>query len=58
MIMRPPVPSSPPAAAAVAPPTPKTAYLFFNNEEAVFIEPAVARLIPKDDQWAVHATLP
>jgi hypothetical protein len=46
-----PVPSSPPAA-AVAPPTPKTAYLFFNSEEEAFIEAAVARLIPKDDQWA------
>jgi gluconate 2-dehydrogenase gamma chain len=47
-----PVPSSPAGAAAVAPPTPTTAYLFFNNEEAAFIEAAVARLIPKDDQWA------
>jgi gluconate 2-dehydrogenase gamma chain len=27
-------------------------YLFFNVEEAAFIEAAVARLIPKDDQWA------
>ncbi len=29
-----------------------TPYLFFNDEEAAFIECAVARLIPKDDQWA------
>ena len=27
-----------------------TAYLFFNDDEAAFIESAVARLIPKDDQ--------
>jgi gluconate 2-dehydrogenase gamma chain len=27
-------------------------YLFFNTEEAAFVEAAVARLIPKDDQWA------
>src|SRR5713101_8448876 len=47
-----PVPSNPPAAAAVPPQTRETTYLFFNNEEAAFIEAAVARLIPKDDQWA------
>jgi gluconate 2-dehydrogenase gamma chain len=29
----------------------QTTYLFFNNEEAAFIESAVARLIPKDAQW-------
>jgi gluconate 2-dehydrogenase gamma chain len=28
-----------------------TAYLFFNDDEAAFIESAIARLIPKDDQW-------
>jgi gluconate 2-dehydrogenase gamma chain len=27
-------------------------YLFLNDEEAAFIEVAVARLIPKDEQWA------
>jgi gluconate 2-dehydrogenase gamma chain len=27
-------------------------YLFLNGEEAAFIESAVARLIPKDEQWA------
>jgi gluconate 2-dehydrogenase gamma chain len=27
-------------------------YLFLNDEEAAFIEAAVARLIPKDEQWA------
>jgi gluconate 2-dehydrogenase gamma chain len=31
---------------------PSTTYLFFNTEEAAFVEAAVARLIPKDDQWA------
>jgi gluconate 2-dehydrogenase gamma chain len=36
------------------------AYLFFNAEEAAFIEAAVARLIPKDDQWggALEAGVP
>ena len=57
----PPAPEkSPPASApAIETPTPSlrsyrltTAYLFFNNDEATFIESAVARLIPKDDQWA------
>jgi gluconate 2-dehydrogenase gamma chain len=38
----------PAAPAAHAP----TTYLFFNTEEAAFIETAVARLIPKDEQWA------
>jgi gluconate 2-dehydrogenase gamma chain len=32
-------------------PAQQTTYLFFNTEEAAFIEAAVARLIPKDDQW-------
>src|SRR5215471_5484364 len=29
----------------------QTTYVFFNAEEASFIEAAVARLIPKDEQW-------
>jgi gluconate 2-dehydrogenase gamma chain len=35
-------------------------YLFFNSEEAAFIEAAVARLIPKDDEWggALEADVP
>ena len=36
-------------------PTPQaqsTTYLFLNAEEAAFIEAAVARLIPNDDEWA------
>ena len=41
-------------------PTKSTSYLFFNDEEAAFIEAAVARLIPKDDQWpgAIEASAP
>src|SRR5579862_1035447 len=29
-----------------------TTYLFFNMEEAAFIEAAVSRLIPADEEWA------
>src|SRR5258705_2489436 len=47
-----PAPSNLPAAAVVPPQARGTTYLFFNNEEAAFIEAAVARLIPKDEQWA------
>jgi gluconate 2-dehydrogenase gamma chain len=38
----------------------QTTYLFFNSQEAAFIEAAVARLIPKDDQWggALEAGVP
>jgi gluconate 2-dehydrogenase gamma chain len=37
-----------------------TTYLFLNTEEAAFIEAAVARLIPKDDDWggALEAGVP
>src|SRR5262249_17613314 len=37
-----------------------TTYLFFNPEEAAFIEAAVARLIPADDKWpgALEAGVP
>jgi len=56
----PPAPEPPPAPApATETPAPSlrtyrltTAYLFFNDDEAAFIESAIARLIPKDDQWA------
>src|SRR5712675_3142428 len=46
-----------PDAAAGSPPT---TYLFFNSEEAAFIEAAVARLIPADEQWggAIEAGVP
>jgi gluconate 2-dehydrogenase gamma chain len=32
-------------------PSQQTTYLFFNSQEVAFIEAAVARLIPKDEQW-------
>ena len=37
-----------------------TTYLFFNTDEAAFIEAAVARLIPADDRWpgALEAGVP
>jgi gluconate 2-dehydrogenase gamma chain len=37
-----------------------TTYLFFNAEEVAFVESAVARLIPADDQWpgALEAGVP
>jgi gluconate 2-dehydrogenase gamma chain len=40
--------------------TPRTTYLFFNHEEAAFIEAAVVRLIPADEQWdgALEAGVP
>src|ERR1700719_4022641 len=55
-----PAPSNPPAAAVVPPQAQGTTYLFFNNEELAFIEAAVERLIPKDEQWAgaVEAGVP
>jgi gluconate 2-dehydrogenase gamma chain len=39
---------------------PAAAYLFLNSQEAAFIEAAVGRLIPADDQWpgAVEAGVP
>ena len=38
----------------------QTTYVFLNAEEAAFIEAAVARLIPKDEQWdgALEAGVP
>jgi gluconate 2-dehydrogenase gamma chain len=42
----------PPAAAAPKPAdTRPVTYLFLNSEEAAFVEAAVSRLIPDDDQW-------
>jgi gluconate 2-dehydrogenase gamma chain len=56
---------SPPANASVPHSQPpaaqqQTTYLFFNSDEAAFIEAAVARLIPKDDMWggAIEAGVP
>jgi gluconate 2-dehydrogenase gamma chain len=39
---------------------PPTTYVFFNTEEAAFIEAAVARLIPADEEWpgALEAGVP
>ena len=44
------VPIAPAATRSGAPAQPVT-YLFLNSEEAAFIEAAVARLIPADEQW-------
>ena len=38
-------------AARPAPDAPSTTYLFFNREEAAFIESAVSHLIPADGKW-------
>src|SRR5712672_3427115 len=48
------------AAPGAASGSPPTTYLFFNSEEAAFIEAAVARLIPADEQWggAIEAGVP
>jgi gluconate 2-dehydrogenase gamma chain len=55
-----PHPAPPPG--SVYPPATQlqTAYLFFNADEAAFVEAAVARLIPKDDEWggALEADVP
>ncbi|MBV8191063.1 MAG: gluconate 2-dehydrogenase subunit 3 family protein [Alphaproteobacteria bacterium] len=39
---------------------PTVTYLFFNSEEAAFVEAAVARLIPADEEWggALEAGVP
>jgi gluconate 2-dehydrogenase gamma chain len=50
-----------PSPSTTAPPrAAPTTYIFFNTEEAGFIEAAVARLIPADDQWpgALEAGVP
>jgi len=43
-----------------ATPAPQTTYVFFNSEEAAFIEAAVTRLIPADEEWpgALEACAP
>ena len=48
------------AAAQSGPAPQNTTYLFLNQEEAAFIEAAVARLIPADDKWpgALEAGVP
>jgi hypothetical protein len=54
----PPPAGSQPTASIIAPPA--TTYIFFNSEEAAFIEAAVARLIPADEEWpgALEARVP
>ena len=48
-----PRPAAPPRASNQPPIT----YVFFNAAEAAFLEAAVARLIPADDQWpGAHPT--
>jgi gluconate 2-dehydrogenase gamma chain len=48
------------AAAPKAADTQPVTYLFLNGEEAAFVEAAVSRLIPDDDQWpgAIKAGVP
>jgi gluconate 2-dehydrogenase gamma chain len=52
--------ASPSDTARAAPTAPPTIYVFFNREEAAFIESAVARLIPADINWpgALEAGVP
>jgi gluconate 2-dehydrogenase gamma chain len=45
------LPQSRAAAAPKAAGTQPVTYLFLNSEEAAFVEAAVSRLIPDDDQW-------
>jgi len=58
------MPASPqaeaPAPAADDTKAQRPTYLFFNSEEAAFIEAAVARLIPSDSEWggAIEAGVP
>jgi gluconate 2-dehydrogenase gamma chain len=53
-----PIPAATPSICAGA--APATTYVFFNSEEAAFIEAAVARLIPADNEWpgALEACAP
>ena len=53
-------PPATPSGAAAPHPAPRTTYLFFNTEESAFIEAAVSRLIPSDEDWggALEAGVP
>jgi gluconate 2-dehydrogenase gamma chain len=44
-------PAATPSGATAPNPAPRTSYIFFNMEESAFIEAAVARLIPADEEW-------
>src|SRR5258708_11941428 len=56
--------ATPAAAPSIGAPAPHQApaitYIFFNTEEAAFIEAAVSRLIPADEKWpgALEAAVP
>jgi Gluconate 2-dehydrogenase subunit 3 len=52
------IPAATPSICATG--APSTTYVFFNSEEAAFIEAAVARLIPADEEWpgALEACAP
>jgi gluconate 2-dehydrogenase gamma chain len=54
------IPAATPSGVTAPHQAPRTTYLFFNMEEAAFIEAAVSRLIPPDDQWpgALEAGVP
>jgi gluconate 2-dehydrogenase gamma chain len=56
----PPAPAPATMASLCAAAAEKTAYVFFNSDEAAFIEAAVARLIPADEEWpgALEACVP
>jgi gluconate 2-dehydrogenase gamma chain len=55
-----PVPPNASAASPIPSQAQSTTYLFLNGDEAAFVEAAVARLIPADEQWpgAVEAGVP
>src|SRR6202049_565540 len=54
------LPQSRVAAAPKSPDTQPVTYLFLNSEEAAFVEAALSRLIPDDNQWpgAIKAGVP
>jgi gluconate 2-dehydrogenase gamma chain len=47
----PPAPTQAAMASLCAAAAEKPTYVFFNSEEAAFIEAAIARLIPADEEW-------
>jgi gluconate 2-dehydrogenase gamma chain len=53
-------PAATPSSATAPYQAPRTTYLFFNMEESAFIEAAVSRLIPADEEWpgALEAGVP
>jgi hypothetical protein len=53
----PPRVAPPPAVVDLPASCQQTAYLFFNADNVVFHEAAVARLMHKDDEWALKRAL-